>query len=79
MTAIVERVRPCQHSLALPPRPSSERPAGRAVWLGFFVVIVSAVMDLLDSTIAQTGAPTIRRDLGGSLRGPRMDNRRAVA
>jgi EmrB/QacA subfamily drug resistance transporter len=29
-------------------------------------VIASAVMDLLDSTIAQTAAPAIRRDLGGS-------------
>jgi EmrB/QacA subfamily drug resistance transporter len=42
------------------------RPADRAVWLGFIVVIVSAVMDLLDSTITQTAAPAIRRDLGGS-------------
>jgi EmrB/QacA subfamily drug resistance transporter len=41
--------------------------AGRnAAWLGFVVVIASAVMDLLDSTIAQTAAPAIRRDLGGS-------------
>jgi EmrB/QacA subfamily drug resistance transporter len=30
------------------------------------VVVASAVMDLLDSTIAQTAAPAIRRDLGGS-------------
>jgi EmrB/QacA subfamily drug resistance transporter len=37
-----------------------------ATWLGFLVVIASAVMDLLDSTIAQTAAPAIRRDLGGS-------------
>jgi EmrB/QacA subfamily drug resistance transporter len=42
------------------------RPVSRAAWLGFMVVIVSAVMDLLDSTITQTGAPAIRRDLGGS-------------
>ena len=40
--------------------------SNRAAWLGFIVVIVSAVMDLLDSTIAQTAAPAIRRDLGGS-------------
>ena len=26
-------------------------------WIGFAVVVVSAVMDLLDSTIAQTAAP----------------------
>src|SRR5579859_2612120 len=37
-----------------------------AVWLGFAVVITSAVMDLLDSTIAQTAAPAIRREIGGS-------------
>ena len=37
-----------------------------AAWLGFLVVIVSAVMDLLDSTIAQTAAPAVRNDLGGS-------------
>ncbi len=40
--------------------------ANRAVVLAFIVVIVSSVMDLLDSTIAQTAAPAIRRDLGGS-------------
>jgi EmrB/QacA subfamily drug resistance transporter len=38
----------------------------RAVLLGFIVIIVASVMDLLDSTIAQTAAPAIRRDLGGS-------------
>jgi MFS family permease len=38
----------------------------RAAWLGFLVVVASSVMDLLDSTIAQTAAPAIRRDLGGS-------------
>jgi EmrB/QacA subfamily drug resistance transporter len=42
------------------------RPTSRAVWMGFLVVIASSVMDLLDSTIAQTAAPAIRRDLGGS-------------
>jgi MFS family permease len=43
------------------------RPAQRVVWLGFLVVLASSVMDLLDSTIAQTAAPAIRRDLGGSF------------
>jgi MFS family permease len=38
----------------------------RTVVLGFIVVIAASVMDLLDSTIAQTAAPAIRRDLGGS-------------
>ena len=38
----------------------------RAAWLGFAVVLIASVMDLLDSTIAQTAAPAIRHDLGGS-------------
>src|ERR1700744_1320926 len=42
------------------------RPQLSAVGVGFLVVRASAVMDLLDSTIAQTAAPAIRRDLGGS-------------
>jgi EmrB/QacA subfamily drug resistance transporter len=49
-----------------PPAAATARPSHRAAWLGFAVVIVSAVMDLLDSTIAQTAAPAIRADLGGS-------------
>ena len=48
---------------------SSSRRRQRAVWLGFAVVLISAVMDLLDSTITQTAAPAIRRDLGGSYAG----------
>ena len=42
------------------------RPRLSPAWLGFLVVLASAVMDLLDSTIAQTAAPAIQRDLGGS-------------
>src|SRR5947209_8452815 len=42
------------------------RSANRAIWLGFLVVLASSVMDLLDSTIAQTAAPAIRKSLGGS-------------
>src|SRR3954452_18920493 len=38
----------------------------RGVWLGFTVVLAASVMDLLDSTIAQTAAPAIRADLAGS-------------
>jgi EmrB/QacA subfamily drug resistance transporter len=68
MTAIVERVLAMSTTTLThsPDAVTTARPADRAVWLGFIVVIVSAVMDLLDSTIAQTGAPAIRRDLGGS-------------
>jgi EmrB/QacA subfamily drug resistance transporter len=46
--------------------PAESRPAGRWRWLAFGAVITAAVMDLLDSTIAQVAAPTIRRELGGS-------------
>ncbi|MBV9818775.1 MAG: MFS transporter [Solirubrobacterales bacterium] len=55
-------------TLALTPSPAEarERPTPRAAWLGFLVVLTAAVMDLLDSTIAQTAAPAIRRSLGGS-------------
>ena len=42
------------------------RPSSRGLWLGFLVVLAASVMDLLDSTIAQTAAPAIRRDIGGS-------------
>ena len=35
-------------------------------WVAFGAVVTAAVMDLLDSTIAQVAAPTIRRELGGS-------------
>ncbi len=48
------------------PRPTFVRTANSAAWLGLTVVIASAVMDLLDSTITQTAAPAIRRDLAGS-------------
>jgi EmrB/QacA subfamily drug resistance transporter len=36
-------------------------------WLAFAAVLAAAVMDLLDATIAQVAAPSIRRDLGGSF------------
>src|SRR3984957_20353615 len=49
------------------PRPAVQRIGARAAWLGFAVVLAAMVMDLLDSTIAQTAAPAIRRDLGGSF------------
>src|SRR5436305_11250851 len=53
-------------TLAQPQAVAFERSASRAAWLGFLVVVAASVMDLLDSTIAQTAAPAIRRDLGGS-------------
>ena len=52
------------HSSA--PAPPVPPAAHRLRWLAFAVVLTAAVMDLLDSTIAQVAAPAIRRDLGGS-------------
>src|SRR5580698_4265689 len=49
------------------PQPAVHRIGARAAWLGFAVVLAAMVMDLLDSTIAQTAAPAIRRELGGSF------------
>jgi EmrB/QacA subfamily drug resistance transporter len=50
-----------------PGRPASAAgSAGRWRWVAFAAVITAAVMDLLDSTIAQVAAPTIRREIGGS-------------
>jgi MFS family permease len=45
---------------------ATARSPRRAAWLGLLVVLASAVMDLLDSTITQTTAPAIRRSLGGT-------------
>jgi len=44
----------------------SRQAGSRAAWIGFAVVVGTAAMDLLDSTIAQTAAPDIRRALGAS-------------
>src|SRR5579875_4171973 len=49
-----------------PQTAATERSRARSAWIGFAVVVAASVMDLLDSTIAQTAAPAIRHDLGGS-------------
>jgi EmrB/QacA subfamily drug resistance transporter len=46
--------------------PETTTTSNRWRWLAFAAVLAAAVMDLLDSTIAQVAAPSIRRDLGGS-------------
>ncbi len=48
------------------PVSQGEAAGGKWRWVAFGAVITAAVMDLLDSTIAQVAAPTIRRELGGS-------------
>jgi EmrB/QacA subfamily drug resistance transporter len=50
-----------------PAGPGSAGSVGRKWrWVAFGTVITAAVMDLLDSTITQVAAPTIRHELGGS-------------
>jgi EmrB/QacA subfamily drug resistance transporter len=55
-------------SPAITQTPAAARPtaASRVRWIGFGVVLVAAVMNLLDSTITQTAAPAIRHQLAGS-------------
>jgi EmrB/QacA subfamily drug resistance transporter len=45
--------------------PQSEAPAGRR-WLGFFAVLAAIIMNLLDSTVVNVAAPSIRTELGAS-------------
>src|ERR1700761_9358028 len=53
--------------------------AARAAWTGFAVVLAAAVMDLLDSTIAQTAAPARRLHAGhGALAAARRPTRRPL-
>lgn len=54
-------------SITVTPTSSAEqsRPP-RLRWLAFSAAAAAAAMDLLDSTIAQVAAPSIRHDLGGS-------------
>src|SRR5436305_14061986 len=41
-------------------------PAPTRRWLGFFAVMAALIMNLLDSTVVNVAAPSIRRDLGAS-------------
>jgi MFS family permease len=54
-------------TISLTPQTVAAERGTRAAWIGFAVVIAASLMDLLDSTIAQTAAPAIRHDLGGSF------------
>src|SRR3954470_6545469 len=53
---------------ALAPAPVASAPAERHPlrWAILAIVLVAEVMDLLDGTIVNVAAPSIRRDLGGS-------------
>ena len=54
-------------TITLTPQTVAAERETREAWIGFAVVVAASLMDLLDSTIAQTAAPAIRHDLGGSF------------
>jgi EmrB/QacA subfamily drug resistance transporter len=51
---------------AAPPAAAPPGPPYRWRWLVLAVVLAAEVMDLLDSTVVNIAAPTIRHDLGGT-------------
>src|ERR1700712_488497 len=67
MPVMATQLEPTAALDAAPPSPKApDSTVQRGVWLGFVVVLAASVMDLLDSTIAQTAAPAIRADLSGT-------------
>lgn len=46
---------------------SPDAPPDHRRWLVLAIVLVAEVMDLIDGTIVNIAAPSIRRDLGGSV------------
>jgi EmrB/QacA subfamily drug resistance transporter len=53
-----------QHPTAKATGKAATAPTRR--WLGFFAVLAAMIMNLLDSTIVNVAAPSIRAELGGS-------------
>jgi EmrB/QacA subfamily drug resistance transporter len=45
----------------------SQAPAAPRRWLGLSAILAATLMNLLDSTVSNVAAPSIRADLGGSL------------
>jgi EmrB/QacA subfamily drug resistance transporter len=52
--------------LAADPAAASQVPSGGRRWLGFFAVLAAILMNLLDSTVVNVAAPSIRVELGAS-------------
>ena len=63
MTAILETAPPAL-SVPTPAIPTPVIKDRR--WLGLFAVLAATIMNLLDSTVVNVAAPSIRADLGGS-------------
>jgi EmrB/QacA subfamily drug resistance transporter len=66
MSSAPETMTPDRAAVSTAAAGASATGGKRLRWVAFGAVITAAVMDLLDSTIAQVAAPTIRRELGGS-------------
>ena len=68
MSSASETASPNREAAGAPPATEATATAQSRTWrwVAFGAVITAAVMDLLDSTIAQVAAPTIRGELGGS-------------
>jgi len=51
---------------ATDPAAEPQTPSGGRRWLGFFAVLTAIIMNLLDSTVVNVAAPSIRTGLGAS-------------
>jgi EmrB/QacA subfamily drug resistance transporter len=63
-TAVVEL--PALTETIAPATPETARSTSRR-WLGLFAILAATIMNLLDSTVVNIAAPSIRADLGGSF------------
>jgi len=66
MSSALETITPDREAVSAESAGSGGPAGGKWRWVAFGAVITAAVMDLLDSTITQVAAPTIRHELGGS-------------
>jgi EmrB/QacA subfamily drug resistance transporter len=78
VTALVPSPSPADEAVPIGPQATETGPQapetgrdqaaiGGRRWLGLAAVLAAMIMNLLDSTVVNVGAPTIRADLGGSL------------
>jgi EmrB/QacA subfamily drug resistance transporter len=66
VTAIADTPRQQAVTPTTETRPQTDATGGRR-WLGLAAVLAAMIMNLLDSTVVNIGAPAILADLGGSL------------
>src|SRR5258707_7565444 len=54
-------------SHSTPAAPRTRTLSAKTRWIGLFAVLSADLMNLLDSTVVNVAAPSIRAELGGSL------------